>query len=317
MLKLPINLVRSLRAINYVLKNRSVALVHSNTLAVLSGAIWARLHRVPHLWHVHEIIVHPIFVRKIYANLLNLFANSVVCVSNATKENLLQDCHNLINKTQVVWNGLACEKHVETEAVLQFRNLLRIQKGELILVLAGRINRLKGQILLTEAAGILWNQGFRNLRFIFVGSVVPGQEQFLQALQDAINISPARDRIVHLEFIHNIWPILIACDIVVIPSTEPESFGMVALEAMAVSKPVIATDHGGVSEIIIQGETGLLVPPKDVQALVDAIKKLAIDENLGHKMGSAGLQRCLSEFTLEGHVSKMTKLYELTMNKET
>ena len=61
--ELPVNLMRSIRAFNRVLRGRQVDLVHSNTLAVLSGAIWARWHRIPHVWHVHEIILQPQIVR--------------------------------------------------------------------------------------------------------------------------------------------------------------------------------------------------------------------------------------------------------------
>lgn len=310
LLGLPANLIVSLRAINRVLKGRHVDLVHSNTLAVLSGAIWARWHRVPHVWHVHEIILNPKFVRKIYALLLNWFADCIICVSHATKANLLQDKPALASKIQVVWNGLARDTSVDVVDVRQYQHSVDMRDGEVLVALVGRINRWKGQSLLVEAAGILWQQGVRNLRFVIVGSVVPGQEHFLIALQQAISESPARKCFVLQPFAQDVWPIWDACDLAVIPSTEPEPFGMVALEAMAASKPVIAANHGGLAEIVVQGETGLLVPPGDATALADAIKRLAADVKLRRQMGEAGLLRYRREFTLDCYVENMVKVYE-------
>lgn len=313
LLSLPANLIKSIRAINNTLKGRHVDLVHSNTLAVLSGAIWARYYRVRHVWHVHEIILHPKWVRKVYALLLSWFADCIICVSHATKENLLQDKPELASKIQVVWNGLNRDIPVNTDMVHQYRQQLDMQDIEILIALLGRINRLKGQRLLVEAAGILWRQGMRNLRFVIVGSVVPGQEHFLKALQLAISESPAKQCFMLQSFTQDVWSVLDACDIAVIPSTEPESFGMVALEAMAASKPVIAANHGGLVEILVQGVTGLLVLPSDATALAEAIKQLAADDNLRRKMGESGLLRYRSEFTLDRHVDNMSRIYEMIL----
>lgn len=140
MLNIPANLMKSLAAFNRVLTGRRVDVVHSNTLAVLSGAIWARWYRVPHVWHVHEIIVRPKFVRKVYAVLLSWFADVIICVSHATKENLLQDKPSLLRKIQVVWNGLTRETTVDVDAVLQYRQQLHLGNSEILVALLGRIN---------------------------------------------------------------------------------------------------------------------------------------------------------------------------------
>jgi hypothetical protein len=91
LLSLPVKLFKSMRAIDRMLGGRAIDIVHSNTLAVLSGPLWARWHRVPHVWHVHEIIVNPLFVRKVYAYLLSWFADCVICVSHAAMANLEKD----------------------------------------------------------------------------------------------------------------------------------------------------------------------------------------------------------------------------------
>lgn len=313
-LRLPFIAWQSLRAVKKVLRGQHIHLVHSNTLAVLSGAIWARLHRVPHVWHVHEIIVNPKLVRKAYAWLLNWFADCIVCVSQATKENLLLDKPALSSKIQVVWNGMVRDSDVNDDEVRQYRSSVGIQDDEIFIVLVGRINRWKGQRELVKAAEILWQQGIRNLRFAIVGSVVPGQEYFLNSLHQAVDASPAKHCFVLQSYTRNIWSVWDACDIAVIPSTEPEPFGMVALEAMAAAKPIIAANHGGLAEIVAPGETGLLVPPGDTVALADALSRLAGDKKIRQQMGTAGLRRYRKEFVLDRYAGNMVRIYDHILN---
>ena len=310
LLRLPNDLFHSLRAINRVLAGRKVSLVHTNTLAVLSAPLWARWYRIPHVWHVHEIIVHPVFVRKAYSYLLNCFADCIICVSHATKASLVQDQPALANKIEVAWNGLERNSVVDETAVRLYREQLSVVSGEVLVALVGRINRWKGQAILVEAANLLWQQDVRNVRYLVVGSAPEGQAHFLNELQYSIAQSPAKENFILQGFTSNLWTVWDSCDIAVIPSTEPEPFGMVALEAMASAKPVIAADHGGLTEIVMQGVTGLLVPPANALALADAIKVLASDAALRNKMGNAGELRYQREFTLNRYIVNIIHVYE-------
>jgi glycosyltransferase involved in cell wall biosynthesis len=118
------------------------------------------------------------------------------------------------------------------------------------------------------------------------------------------------DQCSFIPFVDDIWPVWFGMDIAVVPSTEPESFGMVAIEAMAAGVPVIAANHGGVLDILLHEQTGLLFPPRDALALADAIERLASDEPLRRRLGAAGATRQREFFSVERQVECTAKVYE-------
>jgi glycosyltransferase involved in cell wall biosynthesis len=115
-----------------------------------------------------------------------------------------------------------------------------------------------------------------------------------------------------VRFLGHVSPIQAAIEraaVVVVPSMG-EGFGMVALEAMERSRPVIAASIGGLGELVRDGETGLLVPPGDAEPLRDAIVRVAGDLELARAMGEAGRRRALSRFLQTFCTERTELLYE-------
>ena len=100
-----------------------------------------------------------------------------------------------------------------------------------------------------------------------------------------------------------------ASDIVVMPSKE-EPYGLVALEGMAMAKPIVATRAGGVPEFVVEGETGLLVPPGDSEALADALLKLLSNPARAREMGFQGRRHVLAEYTVSHYVARLMPVLE-------
>jgi glycosyltransferase involved in cell wall biosynthesis len=105
------------------------------------------------------------------------------------------------------------------------------------------------------------------------------------------------------------------CSVAVAPSVWPEPFGVVVLEAMTCGRPVIASRAGGLAEIVIDGETGLLVPPGDSRALATALRQLLTDQDLRQKMGLAGKHRA-EEFRASAIVPRVEEVYRSLLTKE-
>lgn len=303
--------LKAIRCLDHVSAGRSVAVVHSNTLAVLSGAIWAFLRRKRHLWHVHEIILSPKLVSKAFPYLVRILSDCVMSNSTLTERWLLAEQPSLTDRSVVVFNGLPQVVKPSDSAIRSFRESVGAVDSDIVVTLAGRINRWKGQELLLEAAKELVRRGHvAPLRFVIVGSAAPGLEKLPVELRAQAVSGGFDDRCCFMPFIDDIWPVWFGSDIAVVPSTEPEPFGMVAIEAMAAGIPVIAAAHGGLLDILVNDETGILFPPRDALALADAIDRLANDVELRKRMGAAGAKRQRDLFSVDSQVEMTAKVYK-------
>lgn len=303
--------LKAVRSLDRIVGGRGVTVVHSNTLAVLAGAVWALLRRRKHLWHVHEIILSPRLVSKAFPWLVNCFSSRVMSNSTLTERWLLAEQPSLASRSIVVFNGLPPVAEPSDAAVRAFRESVGAGDDDVVVTLAGRINRMKGQELLLEAAALLRQRGRdASLRFVIVGGAAPGLEDLPSRLKALAEASGIGGCCYFVPFIDDIWPVWFGTDIAVVPSIEPEAFGMVAIEAMAAGAPVIAAGHGGLLDIVVNESSGLLFPPRDASALADSIDRLASDRTLRKRLGSIGARRQRDLFSVQSQVDRTEKVYE-------
>lgn len=172
--------------------------------------------------------------------------------------------------------------------------------------LVGFIGRLWPQKRVQDliwATDILRMSGW-NFRVVIVGD--GPRRVALKRFADALEIMP----IVHFVGHRNDVPeIMRALDMLVLPS-KFEGLPNVALEAMMAGKPVVGTRIAGTDEVVVDGETGILVPPQQPLELARAIRSILADPALGKRMGAAGRDRVLSHFSIEGMIAKYERLYD-------
>lgn len=291
-------------------KEHKFDLIYSNTLAVLLGIFYAKKTRIKHLWHVHEIIESPKIFTKLFCKLLELKCNSViVCNSTATKD--FWNINESINKKAIVIsNGLEVpDEVISNEEIINIRKeVFNSYPSEIIIALVGRISRWKGQKVLLNSFYQV-SKKYKNIKLVFVGSPPPNQDSFLIELEERINELLISDKVVLVPFTSEISKIWQSIDIAVVPSTEPEPFGLVAVEAMLAKKPVIGSNHGGLAEIILNNETGFLVEPKNERELEEAISKLVEVPELRKIYGQNGYQRAINEFSIERYIQNFETIF--------
>jgi len=286
-------------------KKHHFDLVYSNTLAVLLGMIFAKKTKIKHLWHVHEIIVHPKIIASTFPKLLNKYADLIVCNSIATKNNLVKRKKNLANKTIVIYNGIDAVISAIPHAT---KEDFGYAKEDVIITLVGRISRLKGHKWLLTTL-VKYFKTNTNIKVVFVGSPVLGQEYYASEIEQFITENQLQETVKIFPFTKNLSPIWDITDIALMPSTEAESFGLVAAEAMLAKKPVIASNHGGLTEIVLHNQTGFLVEPNNVEALSEALKKLIENPQLRKEFGDNGYQRAVKEFSVEKYVQNFEAIF--------
>ncbi|HLK10440.1 MAG TPA: glycosyltransferase family 4 protein [Candidatus Binatia bacterium] len=166
----------------------------------------------------------------------------------------------------------------------------------LVLVL-GALERRKGHAVLLAAAAAA-----PGLRYVFCGD---GGE--MAALRRAA--APLGGAVQFVGFRRDVAACLAAADVVALPSLQ-EGLGVAALEAMAAGRPVVASRVGGLGEVVLDGETGLLVPPGDAAALAAALARLGADPALRARLGAAGRARVLARYTVAQMAEGTLACYE-------
>ncbi|MCP3920740.1 MAG: glycosyltransferase [bacterium] len=286
------------------------ALVHVNTLVVLGGAVGARSAGARLVWHVHEILERPRWLARAFAHTLPRLAARLVFVSHASAHAIARYSRRAAARTTVVHNGLAPEHATDARHAHAARAAVRSELGVdpdgVLVLLPGRINAWKGQALLVEAARAL-HAAHPRAHFVFAGGAPHGQGHFEAQLDAAIERAGTYFR--RVPFRADPGELYRAADIVVVPSTRPEPFGLVAIEAMAFARPVVAAGHGGLIEIVEHERTGLVFEPSNPAALADALARLIVDADLRDELGRRGRDRAHGRFGLEAHVAGVERAY--------
>lgn len=285
-------------------------LVYSNTLAVFSGVIYAKKRGIKHLWHVHEIIESPRIFTRLFRIFLENKSNTRIVYNSFATQKFWDKTAVLSNKSQVINNGLEITEKLilDSERDSLREKLFQSKPDEIIIALVGRISRWKGQLVLLKAFFELSKTHY-NIKLAFVGSAPTNQEIFLENLISQIQKYKISDKVSIIPFQEDIFKIWQSIDIAVVPSIEPEPFGLVAVEAMLAKKPVIASNHGGLTEIVENEKTGYLVEPNNDKALFEAIQKLIENPNLRNEFGEKGYQRAIEAFSVEKYVTSFEALF--------
>lgn len=300
------DIFKALPVLNKMHKEYQFEIVYSNTLAVLLGAIFSKKNKIKHIWHVHEIIEHPKMIAKIFPKLLYFFSDTIICNSESTKKNIIQREPKNKTKTIVVYNGIPFSTLNQNQAK---RTQYGYKNNELIVALIGRISRLKGHHIALQTV----NEFFKttdSVKFLFVGSPVHGQEFYLDEIENYIALNELSELVKIMPFRSNLDDIWNIIDVVMVPSTEKESFGMVAIEAMMAKKPVVAANHGGLTEIVVHNKTGFLVEPNNPADLKKTLEILIENTELRTTFGENGYQRAIEKFSIEKYVQKIEDILE-------
>ena len=255
--------------IRRLIAEHKIDIVHARSRAPAWPAMFAaRAEKVPFVTTYHGIYNAKSVIKRGY-NSVMAKGDVVIANSNYTADHILREHGTDPDRITVIPRGVDMSAFdpdtILAEDVKALRTEWGVQNNETLLVLPGRLTRWKGQTVAIEA---LRMRGADH-RLILVGDA-QGRDDYvteLRAQAKSLNVIFAGHRT-------DMNLIYAAADVILCPSTDPEAFGRTAAEAQAMNKPVIASDHGGAVEVVLNGITGWRVPPGEAKALANAIGRV-------------------------------------------
>jgi glycosyltransferase involved in cell wall biosynthesis len=203
-------------------------------------------------------------------------------------------------RRRVVYNAIV------PDSVSDVPSLTQRDAPDLVIGMVGRLTEWKGQDVFLRAFARVFRGA--NVLAVLVGSPLFGEEAYEASLHRLVEELDLGDQVEFRGFRDNVWQELREMDILVHCSVRPEPFGQVVLEGMAAGVPVVATNAGGPAELITNGVDGFLTRPGDAADLARALRELAVDRDLRHRIGAAGKARSI-EFTPERTVKRLLEVY--------
>ncbi|MED1471924.1 glycosyltransferase family 4 protein [Bacillus salipaludis] len=290
-----INLIDSLFFLISIIVKKRINIVYTNTSVVFPGGIAAKLLGRKSIWHIREIIDNR-FERKVVSKIVNLFSDTIIANSKATALAISQNSE----KVKVVYNAIESS---QSKGITQKFTT----KDSIVIGMAGRINRWKGQKLFVDMAEKVL-KGNNTVQFVIAGDVYKGEDHILDDLREYIMNKDLQSKIKLLGQVDDMDSFYKNIDIFILPSIQPEPFGLVVLEAMERGIPVVATNHGGPVEIIENNVDGFLVDYIDASEMSKVVLKLVSDSVLRNSIGEKGKEKRNNVFTLENYVRNISNI---------
>lgn len=299
----------SKQLLKYV-QDQKIDLIHNNTTAILEGIYLKKKAKVPLVWHVHEIIVKPKLISDFINFLMGRYADRIVTVSNAVLSHIEKSPFIQTSQTKVIYNGVDSERYYpqsETDKN-HHKEKLGIPKTAKVIGMIGRVNSWKGQADFLSAVTPILEKN-QDTYALMVGGVFEGEEWRMEDLKQKVKSTQLSERIILLDFQKDTTSLYNIFDIFVLPSTNPDPLPTVVLEAMACGKPVIAYRHGGVTEMVKEGQNGLFADVGNSNNLRAKINELLDDTSKIERFSMYSRQRQLEHFSLESYITSFTKTY--------
>jgi glycosyltransferase involved in cell wall biosynthesis len=266
-------------------------LVYTNTAVVFEGAAVAWRAGVPHVWHIHEVLqprsgLRPLAPVRWIQQFIQRRSTHVIFESDAARR--IFESAVPLDRATVVPNSLRFARGDDAPTKQDARAKLDLPPHRWIVGFVGQMIDRKNPLLLVEAFARMYDADNALLLMAGEGPLRDQVEARIQSLG-------LQERTRLLPFQRDIATTMAALDVLALPSRQ-ESFGLVLVEAAALGKPVVACRSQGPEEIVDHGQTGLLVPQEDPDALAGALTRLRNSPTTGTEMGAAARRRVFERF---------------------
>ncbi|MGD9580510.1 MAG: glycosyltransferase family 4 protein [Vampirovibrionia bacterium] len=310
----PVKNIEAILEICNLLKDNKYDIIHTHSsTAGICGRIAAKISKVPIIIHtVHGFPFHD-FMKPLKKNFLILLEKAcanicdhMITVSNLNKEEIVERKISTIDKLTNVYSGIDLDKFNINKSKEEIKAELNIPEEDLVVGLIARMSNQKAPEYFIEAAKLILKEK-PNVTFLMVGDG-PLKDKLIEQIGDETRIRMMGAR-------KDIPEILKTLDIFALSSIY-EGLGRAMTEAMICKKPIVAPNVNGIPEVVIDGDTGFLVSPRDSKGLAEKILVLLNDEKLRNKMGLNAHHKVVPAFSDKKMVEDIDSLYrKILLNK--
>jgi glycosyltransferase involved in cell wall biosynthesis len=287
-----------------IFRDKNIQIVHCNSIrSLLMVAPAARMLRIPMIWHLRLNLELGLWNR-----VGRRLANRIIVVSDSLMRDFPAGAGSA-HKFVVVPNGVDSGAFAPGIDRFQARDELGINREWSVVGMAGSITERKGQLLLLQAAAKVVKV-FPRVKFILIGRTNDAHdEEYAAKLRGYVDHMGLTENVQFMGWCSDMPQVLNALDLFVLPSSN-EGLPRSILEAMATAVPVVATNVGGNAELVVTERTGLLVPPRDPNALAAAIEKLLRAPDAAREMGRAARLMVEQHFSLTAAALGVERVFD-------
>ena len=313
--KNPLVMLGNAARLTDLIRREKVSLVHARSRAPAFAALWAaRTTNTPFVATYHGVYKARSAAKRWY-NAIMTRGDLVIANSDYTRNHILAEHQVDPDHVVSIPRGVDLDRFnpswVTPDRITALREAWGVTARDTRtrFLLAGRLTRIKGHLTIIDAAARLKAEG-REFLILFAGDD-QGRTDYVEELKAAIAAADLSDQVRLVGHCDDMPAAFMLADVAILPTTVPESFGRTAVEPQAMGRPVIASNHGGTTETVVDGVTGWLVPPEQPQAWAAAMAK-AIDLGPGRRgeMGQTGMNRTRQLYRVDVMCAATLAAYE-------
>jgi len=309
--KNPFTMYANIDRLVKLIKEQGIDIVHARSRAPAWSAYFAAKRAgVPMVTTFHGTYSTGNYFKRRYNRVMTR-GERVIAISGFIAGHARRNYGVPLGNIRIIHRGVDLSRFdprkVTAQRVANLATDWRLPDGMPVVMLPGRLTRWKGQRTFIEAIAML---GRQDIRCLLVGSD-QGRDEYRRELENLVEAKGLGGIVRIVDHCDDMPAAYMLTDVVVSASTDPEAFGRVVVEAQALGRPVIATDHGGARETVIEGKTGRLVPPRDPVALAAAVEQvISMSEDARRELAETTIANVRENFSKNAMCSKTLDVYE-------
>jgi glycosyltransferase involved in cell wall biosynthesis len=302
-----VNLPCAYRQISEIIKKHDVDILHAFGLTQIIGPVVGKIMKIKVVWQINDLLTP---FSGFFLPILKSVSDVIAISSDAVQKQYFPSVDDKTRQKLVkLYSAIDADLYSSVVSRTTTRKEFGVDDDTVLVGTVGNLNKFKGHIHLINAIPYIQKATSKKVKYIIVGQILQSWNDYYNDIVDTIERLGLKDDVIITGKRLDIPDLLGAIDVYAHPSLS-ESFGLAIIEAMAAGKPVVATNVGGIPEIIPNVDYGTLVPSCDPPALARALTEYIEDADKARNIGKIGQERVREIFNIDVFIKNHENLYD-------